>query len=80
MGNINNSYYGELPEINVRIEEYAIRLTLGKLDVEVKKIDSLKMMKPRSHRRKNNTVTTKKIESRKVVEKHSYPKLYEIFN
>ena len=37
-GNVNNNYYGELPEINVRIEEYRLGLFLGKLEVRVKKI------------------------------------------
>ena len=35
------------------------------------------MMKPRSHRKKNNTVTSKKIEKKRVLEKHAYPQLYE---
>ena len=80
LGNINGAYYGELPEINVRIEEYKMRITVGKFDVAVRKIGGLRMMKPKSHRKKNNTVTSKKIEKKDVVEKHSHPELYNILH
>lgn len=53
-----------------------MRTTLGKFDVVVKKLVGLKMMNPRSHRKKNNTVARKKIEIKKILEKHSYPDLY----
>jgi hypothetical protein len=36
-------------------------MTLGKFEVGVRKINSLRMMKQRNHRKKNNTVTTAKI-------------------
>ena len=77
LGNINKSYYGELPEINVRIEEYTLRMTLGKFDVGVKKMDNLQMMKPKSHRKKNNTITTKKFEKKMLLNKNVHPKLYQ---
>jgi predicted DsbA family dithiol-disulfide isomerase len=80
LGNINNSYFGELPEINIRIEEYSLRTTLGKLEVAVRKIESLRMMKPRSHRKKNNTVTDRKVEKKGVVQKHAHPQLFETLN
>ena len=60
----------------MRIEEYRMRNTLGKFDVEVRKIGELRMMKPKSHRKKNNTVTSRKIEKKGVIEKHAYPRLY----
>ena len=53
-----------------------MRNTLGKFDVEVRKIGELRMMKPKSHRKKNNTVTSRKIEKKGVIEKHAYPRLY----
>jgi len=53
-----------------------MRMTLGKFEVGVRKIDSLRMMKPKSHRKKNNTVTSKKIEKKRIVEKHAYPQLH----
>ena len=36
------------------------------------------MMKPRSHRKKNNTLTKGKIEFRSVLEKGKHPEVYEI--
>lgn len=44
-----------------------MRIVLGKFEVSVKKITELKMMKRTNRKKKNNTVTTKKIEKKGVL-------------
>ncbi len=41
LGNLNNKAYGELPEINVRIELYEIKKVSNKYEVSIKKITRL---------------------------------------
>lgn len=61
LGNLNNNYFGELPEINIRVEEYTMFKALGKMELEVRKISELRMLEKKNHRKKNNTVTRKKL-------------------
>ena len=55
-------------------------MTLGKFEISVKKITQLKMLKKYNRRKKNNTVTTKRIEKKGVLAEHKNPKLYELLH
>ncbi len=43
LGNLNDKSYGELPEVNVRIEFYEFKKINNKFELRIKKITSLKM-------------------------------------
>lgn len=53
-----------------------MRVVLGKFEVSVRKITELKMMTKRNHKKKNNTVTRKKIEKKDYLVHHVNPQLY----
>lgn len=57
-----------------------MRIVLGKFEVTVKKITELKMMKRTNRKKKNNTVTTKKIEKKGVLVQHKHGVLYDILH
>lgn len=80
MGNLNNRSYGELPEINVRIEQYNIRALTAKYEVEVRKITQLTMKAEKNYRKSNNTTAGGKIERKIMVSQGSNSRLYEIFD
>jgi hypothetical protein len=80
MGNLNNRSYGELPEINIRIEQYNIRSVSGKYEVEVRKITELKMKAEKNYRKSNNTTAGGKIERKMLVSQASNNRLYEIID
>lgn len=61
LGNLNNRSYGEMPEINVRVEQYVIKRTGSKYELEFKKISSLKMKAERNYRKSNNTTAGGKL-------------------
>jgi hypothetical protein len=50
-----------------------MRVVLGKFEVSVRKITELKMMAKRNHKKKNNTVTRKKIEKKDYLVHHVNP-------
>lgn len=57
-----------------------MRKVLGRFEVTVRKISELKMMEKRNHKKRNNTVTRKKIEKKDFLVHHVNPQLYDILH
>lgn len=61
MGNLNDKSYGDLPEINIRIELYEFKKAGPKFDLSMKKLTSLKMKPKLKLHKPNNTTAGSKI-------------------
>jgi hypothetical protein len=80
LGNLNDKTYGELPEINVRIEFYEVKKVGSKYEVGIKKINNLKMKTSRRLRKQNNTTIGSKIEQKVVLSQSDNSRLFSIIN
>lgn len=80
LGNLKNQAYGDLPEINVRIEMYEFRKIATKFHLLIKKITKLAMKKHLKLRKPNNTTIGSKIEKSMTISQLDHPKLYNIIN
>jgi hypothetical protein len=80
LGNLNDKAYGELPEINVRIELYEFRRVNGKFELTVKKLTSLRMKAKSKLRRTNQTTAGGKIERKMVLSPADNSRLYSIIS
>lgn len=80
LGNLSGKSYGELPEINVRLEFYEIKKVANRFEVTIKKITSLKMKSVTKLRKANNTTAGGKIERKVVLSQADNSRLYSIIS
>ena len=78
LGNLNDNSYGDLPEINIRIELYEFKKAGPKIDLSIKKLTSLKMKARLRLHKPNNTTAGSKIEKQLMLSQYDNPRLYSI--